>query len=453
MKVIADHLIEVNLLKQPAVVAEIAGKFREALMDYVAALQAAPEGSNGEQRLREKIIMLVQKVQPPPAVPEEVCKYEERAEAVFRNAKTPSDFLDAANEYKKAIRVAPWVARYYFNLGIVLEKADKQEEAIKNLKIYLEAAPNAKDARDVKNKIAGLELVEDLKRKTYITFDERKKAIEIAQKLEPPPAISEEAKRHMAEGIAALNVARDVLGYKEAEEKFEKASTAAAWWADPYFNIGIVKGKTWKFYFGFDAEREYKAAVENLNLYLLAAPNAPDANTVRSKIYELEYLWKRRFEAAGHLNRGIDLAEAKRYEEAIAAYKDAIRLDPEYGAPHHNLGIAYYYLKRYKESITENMEAIRLGYTPLGVHINLGNSYYELGDTKKAIDSLEEGLRVNRFSGEYIEMVHNNLGIFYEKTGESEKAIKHYEEAVRLNHRRKAEIQIKINNLKKRMGR
>ena len=295
-------------------------------------------------------------------------------------------------------------------------------------------------------------LIKEISSRGYPSSTESERVIKLALSLIPPPAIPEEARRHMAEGIAALKIAKYVSGYKEAEKQFEKARTAAPWWADPYFNIGIIKEKTWKFYYGFDAERGYKAAVENLNLYLLAAPNAPDANAVQSKIYELEYLWKRRFEAVGHLNRGVDLSEAKRYEESTAEHKEAIRLDPEFGLAHYNLGNAYYYLKRHKESITESMEAIRLGYTELAVYISLGNSYYAIGDTKKAIDSLEEGLRVNRF-GEYAYMAHNNLGLFYEKTSEYEKAIKHYEEAISLNHPRKTEIQNKIGNLKRLVGR
>jgi len=295
-------------------------------------------------------------------------------------------------------------------------------------------------------------LIKEISSRGYPYCTESERVIKLALSFTPPLAIPEEAKRHMAGGIAALKIAKDVSGYKEAEKQFEKARTVAPWWADPYFNIGIIKEKTWKFYFGFDAERGYKSAVENLNLYLLAAPNAPDANAVRSKIYELEYLWKRRIEAVGHLNRGVDLAEAKRYEESMAAHKEAIRLDPEFGLAHYNLANTYYSLKRHKESITESMEAIRLGYIELAVYINLGNSYYALGDIKKAIDLLEEGLRVNR-SDEYAYMAHNNLGRFYEKTSEYEKAIKHYEESINLNHPRKTEIQNKIGNLKKLIGR
>src|SRR3990172_1706101 len=55
--------------------AEQAGKLREALTHYVSALQSASEGGSKDQQLREKIITLVQKLTPPPAVPEEAVKY------------------------------------------------------------------------------------------------------------------------------------------------------------------------------------------------------------------------------------------------------------------------------------------------------------------------------------------------------------------------------------------
>jgi tetratricopeptide (TPR) repeat protein len=137
--------------------AEQAGKYREALTHYVNALQSVSEGSAKDSELREKIINLSQKIQPPPAVPEETVKYEGRAEAAVRNAKTPEDFLDASKEYRKALLLAPWVASYYFNLGVVLEKAGKPDEAIRSLRLYLLAATNAPDLREVQKRIAGLE--------------------------------------------------------------------------------------------------------------------------------------------------------------------------------------------------------------------------------------------------------------------------------------------------------
>ena len=136
--------------------AEATGNLRQALTQYTAALQSVPENSEQEQQLREKIIALAQKITPAPTVSSEVIDYEGRAEAAVGMAKTPSDFLDAAKEYKKALLAAPWLAKDYFNLAVVLEKAEKQKEAIRNYNFYLLAAPNAPEKIEVQKKIAGL---------------------------------------------------------------------------------------------------------------------------------------------------------------------------------------------------------------------------------------------------------------------------------------------------------
>jgi tetratricopeptide (TPR) repeat protein len=138
--------------------AEEAGKLREALSHYVAALQSTLEGSAKEQQLREKIINLTQKIQPPPAVPEEVQKHLGRGKAAVEIAKKSEDLLEAISEFKKAARLAPWLANIYFNLGVVQEKADRFNDAIQSYKLYLLASPTAADTQDVKAKIYGLEL-------------------------------------------------------------------------------------------------------------------------------------------------------------------------------------------------------------------------------------------------------------------------------------------------------
>jgi len=159
--------------------AEQAGKLRQALTHYVAALQSTSEGSSADLHLREKIIKLALKIKPPPAIPDELIEYEGRAEAAVQYAKTPEDYLDAAKEYKNALRIAPWVASYYFNLGVVFEKAGKPKEAIQNLKFYLLAEPNASDARQVHKKIKGLEYLIEKKASVKKAEREKKESLEL----------------------------------------------------------------------------------------------------------------------------------------------------------------------------------------------------------------------------------------------------------------------------------
>jgi hypothetical protein len=138
--------------------AEQAGRLHEALTNYVAALQSVPEGSANDQRLRETIIKLVQKLSPPPALPEEARRFSIRGQTWIKEAKNSSDFDEAAKEFSKALRVAPWWADGYINQAVALEKTGRFDSAIRSLRLYLLAAPAAPDAEKVKEQIYVLEV-------------------------------------------------------------------------------------------------------------------------------------------------------------------------------------------------------------------------------------------------------------------------------------------------------
>ena len=143
--------------KQLAQKAEQAGDLRQALTQYTTLLQSTGEGSDQEYTLQEKIIDLAQRIKPTPAVPEETQKHMARGRAAVQLAKDKQGFLKAANEFQQGLRLAPWWPEGYYNLGVVLDKAGKYKEAIKNLKLYLKASPNASDAKAVQNLIYEVE--------------------------------------------------------------------------------------------------------------------------------------------------------------------------------------------------------------------------------------------------------------------------------------------------------
>ncbi len=139
-----------------------AGRLQEALSRYTHALKETPGGTEPDQRLREKIIALALAMDPPPAVPEEAVRHANRGQAFIRRAKDKQEFGLAASEFEQAVTSAPWWAVGYFNLGLVQEKVDDFEGAIRSLKLYLRAAPKAKDAGAVKKKLDDLEVAKEL---------------------------------------------------------------------------------------------------------------------------------------------------------------------------------------------------------------------------------------------------------------------------------------------------
>jgi tetratricopeptide (TPR) repeat protein len=126
---------------------------RDQLQRLTAQLQQSP----ADQALREKVIGLTLTLNPKPTTPDAAIMAEGAAEYAFKNAKTDSDYSDAAKQYDKALLLAPWLAADYFNCGVAHEKAGENKEAIRNFNLYLPAAPNAEDALAVKRRIGGLQ--------------------------------------------------------------------------------------------------------------------------------------------------------------------------------------------------------------------------------------------------------------------------------------------------------
>ena len=92
-------------------------------------------------------------------------------------------------------------------------------------------------------------------------------------------SVPEEAQRHFDRGLAAVEMARTPYDYNLAIEEFEKALALAPEWPDVYYNLGLIQEKAGK----------YGDAAINLRQYLLLAPNASDADTVKSLANKLEF--------------------------------------------------------------------------------------------------------------------------------------------------------------------
>lgn len=119
------------------------------------------KGHSDNDELRKSIIKTALKLKPAPAIPQEAEDAAGRAAYIFKIAKSDDDFLNTAKEYLNAVELAPWVANYYYNLCTVLEKTPYTPQALHACKLYLDAAPNAADAADMRQHIAGLKFALD----------------------------------------------------------------------------------------------------------------------------------------------------------------------------------------------------------------------------------------------------------------------------------------------------
>jgi hypothetical protein len=79
-----------------------------------------------------------------------------------------------------------------------------------------------------------------------------------------------------------------------------------------------------------------------------------------------------------------------RHNDAIEAYLQAIRIDPEYAKAWNNLGIAYRHLDRYDDAIEAYLQAIRIDPGYAGIWYNLGIAYSLSGNRAAALDAVRE---------------------------------------------------------------
>lgn len=115
---------------------------------------------------------------------------------------------------------------------------------------------------------------------------------------------AEEARRYMDRGQAAVETAKTPEDYELAIKEFEQAVRFAPNLPEPYYNLGVLQEKTGK----------YGDAVANLKQYLRLAPDAGDAEEVKSLINKLEYRQEQNERSRTIDSLNAKVTEVKLYE-------------------------------------------------------------------------------------------------------------------------------------------
>jgi hypothetical protein len=107
----------------------------------------------------------------------------------------------------------------------------------------------------------------------------REKIINFVISLKIQPPITEEARRYAVRAQALLK-AKQNAGFVQAADELKSALLLVPWWADGYYNLGLMQ----------EGAADFSASIRSLKLYLLAEPHSNNATAVQNKIYELEVL-------------------------------------------------------------------------------------------------------------------------------------------------------------------
>jgi tetratricopeptide (TPR) repeat protein len=124
------------------------------------------------------------------------------------------------------------------------------------------------------------------------------------------------------------------------------------------------------------------------------------------------------FRAASLLDEGDDSTQ----EEAAAAYRKALELDPYLVAALINLANIHYSRDELVEAQALYERAIGLESDFFEAHFNLGNIYHDLGRFPEAQACYREALRLNPFYAD----AHFYLAVTFEKSGLSQEARPHW---------------------------
>lgn len=113
-----------------------------------------------ENQLRNKMLLVIQKMGKMPEVSEEAHRHIIRAELMVKEG----NYVLAINEFHKAINEAPYSALLYFNVALLEAQTLNYTQAIRMMKIYTQMAPQAPNNRLAKDEIIKWEMLIEQKK-------------------------------------------------------------------------------------------------------------------------------------------------------------------------------------------------------------------------------------------------------------------------------------------------
>ena len=219
---------------------------------------------------------------------------------------------------------------------------------------------------------------------TFLSKDDCQGALPYFQK-------AADADNGYAEAWAQMGFCHEKLGrHNEAIEASKKAVNIRPS-AESYFNIGLANYYLKQYR---EAETAYKQSIK-LDPY-----NASDA------YYAL----------------GLTYRDAGQFDDEVGAYKNAIRLRPDYASAYDRLGQRYLQMKRYPEAVEAFKQLAMLKPGDANAQNSLGETYVAATRTDDAVESFRLAIRLKPDFGK----AYFNLGKTLLAQGQRDAAIEQY---------------------------
>lgn len=133
-------------------------------------------------------------------------------------------------------------------------------------------------------------------------------------------------------------------------------------------------------------------------------------------------------DACSAFREGQQLDRQGKHAEAITAFSEALRLQPNSAEAYHWICGAYYGVREFEKALVSCNEAIRLKPDLAGAYNNRGLAYWNLRQYDRAAEDFRKAVRL---LPNYA-TAHRNLGSLYSSRQQYDLALSEYSEAVRL---------------------
>ncbi len=130
-----------------------------------------------------------------------------------------------------------------------------------------------------------------------------------------------------------------------------------------------------------------------------------------------------------YFNKGYDFALEGKFNDAIAEYSKALKMNPNYANAYYNRGWVYYRLTKYTDCVRDMSKVIHFDDTFQPAYMMRGSAYYGLQFYDKALKDYLKAIELNPKD----KISLNNIGLLKEREGKNEEALKYYNLALEID--------------------
>ncbi len=133
--------------------------------------------------------------------------------------------------------------------------------------------------------------------------------------------------------------------------------------------------------------------------------------------------------ATSYIDRGKELQNLGRHEEALESYDQAIALDPGSAAAFNDRGTVLQYLQRYGEALASHDRAAELRPDDASAYYNQGTALLNLGRHEEALARYDRAISLDPLYAD----AHMNRGLALQRLQRYEESLSNYDTAISLN--------------------